>query len=241
MVPNVATAAGDALEHGRQIARARQAFEAIDLQRVEADGDPIEPGLAQGRCRRGEMHAVGRQRSLAEAVARSQPGDEARQIAAQQRLAAGQPDTGHALADEDPGQPIDLLEAQEIRARQPYVLRLGHAVEAAQVAAVGDRHAQRAQWAVECVEHGHLSDYGIRRCRILTRSQARALARSALSCAGCRNVISVHRAAISARKCPELDGMAAVTPPGSRHFGHFCPMAFEVSVYLYFCTNGTGM
>ena len=232
---------GDALEHGRQIARPRQAFEAIDLQRVEAHGDPIEPGIAQGRGRRGEMDAVGRQRSLAQAVARRQPRDEARQIAAQQRLAAGQPHPGHPFADEDAGQAIDLLEAQEIRARQPHVLRLGHAIEAAQVAAIGDRHAQCAQWAVERVEHGHLSDYGIRRRHRPRRRQRRRSPDRPVSCAGARNVISVHQAGDLGTEMSHSRRMARVTPPGWGDFGPCWPSALEMSVYLNFCKNRTGM
>ena len=60
---------GDAVEDRRQIARSGQALEAIDAQRVEADGDAIEAGLAQRRRRRGEVHAVGGERALGEIAA----------------------------------------------------------------------------------------------------------------------------------------------------------------------------
>ena len=105
---------------------------------------------------------------------RDRRADETGQIAAQQRLATGEADAGDAFPDEDPDEAIDLLEAQQVGARQPDVLRLGHAVEAAEVAAVGHRHAQRAQRPVEGVEHGHLFDYGIapgRPCRSLLQSR----------------------------------------------------------------------
>ena len=62
-------------------------------------------------------------------------------MAAQQGLAAGQPDFLHAMGDEDAGQAGDLLEAQQVLVGQELVVLvehfLGHAVAAAEVAAVG--------------------------------------------------------------------------------------------------------
>jgi hypothetical protein len=65
------------------------------------------------------------------------------------RLAAGQAQLAHAQADEHGGGPGDLLEAQQRGVGQEVVLviehLLGHAVAAAEVAAVGHRDAQVAQ------------------------------------------------------------------------------------------------
>ena len=77
--------------------------------------------------------------------------DERRKIAAEQRLAAGEPDLVDAEPDEHVDQPLDFLELQDVLARQPHVILLGHAVAAAQVAAVGDREAQVAQRPMELV------------------------------------------------------------------------------------------
>ena len=52
-------------------------------------------------------------------------------------------------------EPLDLLEVEQILARQPHVVLLRHAVTAAEVAAVGDRQAQVAQRTVESVEQRH--------------------------------------------------------------------------------------
>jgi hypothetical protein len=107
------------------------------------------------------MDAVGRERPLLQARPGAETCDEAGKVATEQRLAPGQPHPRHAFPDEHADKAIDLLEGQEIGARQPHVLRLGHAVQAAQVAAVRHRHAQRPQRPVERIEHGHRSDYGI--------------------------------------------------------------------------------
>ena len=85
--------------------------------------------------------------------------DQDRQVRANGRFPAGETDPLHAVAlDEDPRQPLDLLEAQELGLRQELVFLaevLGrHAVGAAEVAAVGDRDAQIAHRAIEPVEEG---------------------------------------------------------------------------------------
>ena len=82
--------------------------------------------------------------------------DQRRQVAAQQRLAAGDADPVDADVDEGVGERRDLLEREQRLARQPDVVRLRHAVLAAQVAAVGDRDAQAAQRPAEAIARsGH--------------------------------------------------------------------------------------
>jgi hypothetical protein len=79
-------------------------------------------------------------------------------VRAQQRLAAGQPYLVHAQPGEDAAKPLDFAEVEQlVRAKKSMVgkRRARHAVGAAQVAAVGDRNAQRLQRAPEGVEHGH--------------------------------------------------------------------------------------
>ena len=58
-------------------------------------------------------------------------------------------------AAEGVGDGGDLLEGQQRLARQPGVVRLRHAVLAAEVAAVGDGDAQAAQRTAEAVENRH--------------------------------------------------------------------------------------
>ena len=64
-------------------------------------------------------------------------------VAPDQRFAAGQPQLAHALGDEGRAKPVELLERQQIGLGQEGHV-LGHAVEAAQIAAIGDRHPQIA-------------------------------------------------------------------------------------------------
>ena len=82
--------------------------------------------------------------------------DEPLQVAAQQRLAAGEPHLRDALVRERCGQPRDLLEREQLGAWQERVVvaedLLRHAVGAAEVAAVGDRDPQVAKWSGTTVE-----------------------------------------------------------------------------------------
>ena len=77
--------------------------------------------------------------------------DQRRQVVAQQRLAAGQADAVDAELGEAVDQRRDLLEVEDVAARQPDVVLLRHAVLAAQIAAVGHRDAQVAQRPAEAV------------------------------------------------------------------------------------------
>ena len=84
---------------------------------------------------------------------------EHRQVAPDEWLAAGDADLLDAACDEDARDPLDLLERQQLLARQELVLAaedlLRHAVDAPEVAAVGDGDAQVAQRPPERVGHRH--------------------------------------------------------------------------------------
>ena len=78
--------------------------------------------------------------------------DEQVDALAHQRLAAGQADPLHAARDEDVGELDNLLEAEHVLARKEgHPLR--HAVAAAKVAPVGDRHAHIGDMPAEAVDH----------------------------------------------------------------------------------------
>src|SRR6185503_21081466 len=55
---------------------------------------------------------------------------------------------------EDVHQARRLLEGEDVLAGKPHVLFLGHAVRAAEIAAVGDREAEIPQRSPEGIEHG---------------------------------------------------------------------------------------
>ena len=68
-----------------------------------------------------------------------------------QRLAAGQPQFGHAFRHEGAAQPVELLEAEQVGLGQErHVLR--HAIDAAEIAAVGHRDAQIGDGARERID-----------------------------------------------------------------------------------------
>ena len=108
----------------------------------------------------GEKCRVRRQRDVEVVAERCQSGDQELEIAAQERLAARDPQLLHAEVDEDARDPLDLLEREELAARQEAVLvaedLLRHAVDAAEVAAVGHRDPQIADGPAEGVDDGHL-------------------------------------------------------------------------------------
>ena len=143
---------GDGVEPG-------QRDEAVGLQRVEADGDAAQPRVLQRLdWAASRMPLVVSARSRTPALA-GQAADERRQVAAQQRLAAGEAEAVDAEADEDADEPLHLLECQEIPPRQPEILRLGHAVAATKIAAIGHRQPEAPQRPVEGVPQRHLLDY----------------------------------------------------------------------------------
>ena len=83
--------------------------------------------------------------------------DQALEVAAQQRLAAGETDLLDSDPDELAREPLDLLEGQELLAVEEPIAAsedlLRHAVDAAEVAAIRHRDPEIAQWASERV-HG---------------------------------------------------------------------------------------
>jgi hypothetical protein len=123
------------------------------VERVQADGDALQARVGQGPRLLDQQRAIGGQREVERfAVGASQLGQHAHQhleVAPQQRLAAGQADLLDAVRGEHARQAGDLLEAEQRALRQEGVVAvehlLGHAIAAAEVAAVGDRDAQVAQ------------------------------------------------------------------------------------------------
>ena len=100
-----------------------------------------------------EPAAVGGERQLLEAAAaevarqtRKQPHD----VAAHERLAAGDPQLVDPAGDKGGGDPVDLLQRQQVAAWQE-LHALRHAIGAAKVAAIRHRHPQIGDGAVVAV------------------------------------------------------------------------------------------
>ena len=86
--------------------------EAVAGQRVDRDVDPVDAGVDERRRIALEQVAVGGQREVVDSLDRAQHRDQARELAARQRLAAGQPHVGDPEPGEERDQALDLLEAR---------------------------------------------------------------------------------------------------------------------------------
>ena len=111
-------------------------------ERVDRDVDAVDAGLDQRRRVALEQVAVGRHREVLDPLDRAQHRHQLREVAAGERLAAGEADVGDAEPGEQRHQPLDLLEAQDLVAIEPFHPLGRHAVATAEVAAIGDRDAQ---------------------------------------------------------------------------------------------------
>ena len=111
------------------------------------------PASASGSRERPQRGSVRRERQVDLAAIgpadRRQHGHQVRQVPPHERFATGNPQLLDAQRDEDPRQPGDLLEGQDLVPGQELEVTpidlLGHAVGAPEIAAVGDRDAQVAQ------------------------------------------------------------------------------------------------
>ena len=139
--------------------RVAEGLEPVRTQGVEADGQAAQARRAEVGGQLRQQDAVGGEGQVLEAGHSRQHLHQQGQLPAQQGLAPGQADLGDAQAGEDPGQPGDLLEAEQGLPGQEGVVRPEglprHAVAAAEVAAVGDRDAQGLEGATQGVEGFH--------------------------------------------------------------------------------------
>jgi hypothetical protein len=112
------------------------------VERVEADGDAVQAGVAQhARFLRREERAVGGECKILHPANAGQHLHQALEVAPQQRFAAGEADLLRPLAHEEARHAGDLLEGQQRGARQVAVPRrpedlFRHAVRAAKVTPV---------------------------------------------------------------------------------------------------------
>src|SRR5205807_8236336 len=98
-----------------------------------------------------EQESVGGHGDLRDIFDVAQHSHQLGKSAADQGLAARQPDVGDAHRCQQPYNPRDLLEREDLLALEPGQAFRGHAVLAAEVAAVGYRHAQIADQAAMAI------------------------------------------------------------------------------------------
>ena len=102
-----------------------------------------------------QLGAVGGQGQFTERSSRqvlAEGFEQSHDAAADERLAAGDPQLAHAQSDEDGTDPLEFLQRQDFRLGEEHHV-LGHAIAAAQVAAVGYRDPQIGDVTAEGIDH----------------------------------------------------------------------------------------
>jgi hypothetical protein len=145
----------EAAHHLGEVAPAGELAELVRIERVHRHVDPLHADVGQLAGVLGELAAVGGQRQLLEG-ARSRDGgraaEQAHDVLAHQRLAAGQAQLPDAAAHEGAAQPLQLLERQHLGLGQEGHV-LGHAIDAAEIAAVRHRDAQIGDMPAKRIDH----------------------------------------------------------------------------------------
>ena len=132
------------------------------IQRVQADGDALKAGVLQGLNPGPQQGAVGGERQLGRGAfcraQRCQPGNEVIEVLAHQGLSARQTQFAHTQLQKESACPFDFFEGEQGLVRHeavPGAIDLpGHAIAAAEVAAVGHRDAQITKRAAQGVQRG---------------------------------------------------------------------------------------
>jgi selenocysteine-specific elongation factor len=130
-------------QHVGEPVPAGQLAEGLGPQRVQRDVDPVEARRPQGGGPPDEADPVGGERDLRARRQRGRRRDDRGEVAAEQRLAAGEADLADAEGlHADPDKPANLLARQHLRRGQPVEALGRHAVRAAQIAAIGEGDPQ---------------------------------------------------------------------------------------------------
>ncbi len=137
----------DPVEHLLQLTGAGDGVEFGGIQAIQADVQPLDPGARQRCCKLDQLRAIGGHHQFAQAGQGRDALAETDDALAYQRLATGEANLLHPQADEDARDALQLLQTEHLLARQEGHV-LGHAVDAAEVATVGHRHAQVVDLAV---------------------------------------------------------------------------------------------
>ena len=104
----------DSSQDARQIVAAGDLFEALAIERVEMDIQAAKTGIVERLCVLLEQDGVGGQREVANPRDRGKAFDQPRQIAAEQRFAAGETQFVDAERGRDAHEALDLLEGEDL-------------------------------------------------------------------------------------------------------------------------------
>ena len=147
----------DAFQDPGEFVSPSERFEPLPIEGIQTDRQAMEPGGLQFGSGWGQRDAVRGHRKVVKIWLRGQLCDERRDATTQERLTAGEADLVDAQRQKQIDEAIDLLELQDVLAGKPDVLRFGHAVAAAEIAAIGHRQPEIAERAVECVEQHRMT------------------------------------------------------------------------------------
>src|SRR3954451_13239029 len=128
--------------HLRQRVAAGDLEEAVALQRVDRHVDPADARVDERVGVALEQVPVGGQRQVTQPGHAGEHGHEPREVAADQRLAARQPQLVDTQRGEHAHEPLDLLEREQRAALETRQAVSRHAVLASETTPVRDRHAQ---------------------------------------------------------------------------------------------------
>jgi hypothetical protein len=121
------------------------------LQGIERNVDPAQACGGEVVRELRQLHAVGRHREVD--AERRQQLDEPRHVRSNQRLATGDPNCLEAeLLDAHSGDAGDLFVGQELVAGEPVHPLFGHAIGAAEVAAIRDRDPEILDAPIEGID-----------------------------------------------------------------------------------------
>ncbi len=152
----------DAFLHLGEIAPAGDLLELGGIERIDRDIDPPHPmaGKFSGIFRK--LAAIGGERQFfkrARFEMAREAFDQRHDALAHQRLAAGQPQLLDALLNENRADPVQLLDGQQVLLRQECHV-FGHAIDTAEIAAVGHRHAEIGNAAPKRIDKAALAGSG---------------------------------------------------------------------------------
>jgi hypothetical protein len=163
----------EAAEHVVDALAAGELAEPLGVEGVERDVDAVQAGVLEVGRDGGETDAVGGERDTRGRRVRGHVADDARQARAQQGLAAGEADVGHAEVDGHADDADELVVGEQRVVRQPGQALRGHAVRAPQVAAVGERHTEVRGHPSEPVDETHVVSLGAPSRSCATRRRPR--------------------------------------------------------------------
>ena len=143
----------DARKHVLDLSETRHVGELCGIERVERDVDARETGILQIGRHLGEQYAIGRERNVLDSRRSGDLAYEVNHAFADEWLATCETHPANARLRRAAREVGDLLDAQDGLVRSERHALLGHAVYAAQIAAICQRDAQIVNLAPVIVLH----------------------------------------------------------------------------------------